>query len=120
LSHLYIFRYLTPVSETAGSLFVGKLDTSMVADSVHEYVPNLAAQGSGYTFSDRSGVALRLLGCFNAGREEQKAIVVDALKAITREKIVICSLICFHSWCPVGMESINKSRCRWLKFTADF
>jgi hypothetical protein len=72
---------LTPVSGSGGSVFVGKLDASMQGDAPHAYVPNLAAQGSGYTFADSSGVAQRLLGNFAAGREEQEASVVDALKA---------------------------------------
>ena len=55
-------RYLTPVSGSGGNVFVGKLDANMQDDTPHAYVPNLAAQGSGYTFSDSSGVAQRLLG----------------------------------------------------------
>ncbi len=74
-------RYLTPVSGSGGNVFVGKLDANMQDDAPHAYVPNLAAQGSGYTFMDSSGVAQRLLGNFAAGRKEQEASVVDALKA---------------------------------------
>ncbi len=43
-------------------------------------MPNLAAKGAGYTFSDASGVAQRLLGNFGCGREEQEVAVIDALK----------------------------------------
>jgi hypothetical protein len=61
-------------------VFVGKLDRSLADHAPHVYVPNLAAQGSGYTFMDGSGVAQRLLGNFGAEREVQQAAAVDALK----------------------------------------
>ena len=78
---LRLCRYLTPVGGSGGNVFVGKLDTSMEGDAAHAYVPNLAAQGAGYTFVDGSGVAQRLLGNFAAGNEEQKIAVTDALQA---------------------------------------
>ena len=59
---------------------MGKLDASIAGDVEHAYVPNLAAKGAGYTFSDASGVAQRLLGNFGCGREEQEVAVIDALK----------------------------------------
>ena len=59
---------------------MGKLDASLPGDAPHAYVPALAAQGSGYTFLDGSGVAQRLLGNFTASRDEQEAAVIDALK----------------------------------------
>ena len=62
------------------NVFVGRLDRSLPDESAHAYVPNLQAQGSGYTFVDGSGVAQRLLGNFGAEREVQEAAVVDALK----------------------------------------
>jgi hypothetical protein len=71
---------LTPVSAVGGNVFVGKLDRSLPEHAPHVYVPNLAAQGSGYTFMDGSGVAQRLLGNFGAEREVQEAAAVDALK----------------------------------------
>lgn len=52
----------------------------MASNEPHAYVPNLVALGSGYTFSDSSGVAQRLLGNFTAGRKEQVAAVIDALQ----------------------------------------
>ena len=73
-------RYLTPVSAAGVNVFVGRLDRSLPDDQAHASVPNLQAQGSGYTFVDGSGVAQRLLGNFGAEREVQEAAVVDALK----------------------------------------
>ncbi len=81
-------RYLTPLSAVGGNEFVGKLETSLPDDCKHVYVPNLAAQGSGYTFVDGSGVAQRLLGNFDAGREAQEAAVVDALKVCFGPNVV--------------------------------
>jgi hypothetical protein len=77
-------RYLTPVSALGGNVFTGKLDASMAGDAAHAYVPNLSAQGAGYTFGDGSGVAQRLLGNFAAGHDEQKAVVAEALQASVR------------------------------------
>ncbi len=88
------YRYLTPVSASGGNVFVGKLDASLPGDAPHAYVPALAAQGSGYTFSDGSGVAQRLLGNFTAPRDEQEAAVIDALKVRSNHFVHFSGFCC--------------------------
>jgi hypothetical protein len=85
---------LTPTSASGGNVFAGKLDARLPGDDAHAYVPNLAAQGCSYTFSDSSGVAQRLLGSFTAGRDEQEAAAIDALKVNARTIISLSPLVC--------------------------
>ena len=90
----HLHRYLTPTSASGGNVFAGKLDARMTGDEAHAYVPNLAAQGCSYTFSDSSGVAQRLLGSFAAGRDEQEAAAIDALKVNAPAMMSLLPFVC--------------------------